>query len=38
LLHRLPMFADCPRMDLAVAEDLEARIISLPSGAELAPA
>lgn len=38
LLHRLPMYADCPRMDLAVAEDLEARIICLPSSAQLAPA
>ncbi len=38
LLHRLPIYADCPRMDLAVAEDLDARIISLPSSAELAPA
>jgi len=38
LLHRLPMYADCPRMDLAVAEELDARIISLPSSAEFAPA
>jgi perosamine synthetase len=38
LLHRLPIYTDCPRMDLAVAEDLDARIISLPSSAELAPA
>lgn len=37
LLHRLPMFSDCPRMDLAVAEDLVARIICLPSGVALAP-
>jgi perosamine synthetase len=37
LLHRLPMYADCPRMDLAVAEELDARIICLPSSAEFAP-
>ena len=30
-LHRLPMYADCPKMDLSVAEDLEARIINIPS-------
>lgn len=31
LMHRLPMFAACPRMDVSVAEGLEARLISLPS-------
>ena len=31
LMHRLPMFSGCPRMDLAVAEDLEQRIINVPS-------
>lgn len=31
LMHRLPMYKDCPRMDLSVAEDLEGRIINLPS-------
>ena len=30
-MHRLPMFKDCPRMDLAEAEALEARIVNLPS-------
>jgi perosamine synthetase len=35
LMHRLPMYADCPRGDLAVAEQLEARIINLPSSAKL---
>ena len=30
-MHRLPMFKDCPRMDLAEAEALEARLINLPS-------
>ena len=31
LMHRLPHFADCPRMDLSVAEALDARIVNLPS-------
>jgi perosamine synthetase len=30
-MHRLPMFRHCPRMDLAVAEELEQRIVNLPS-------
>jgi perosamine synthetase len=37
LMHRLPMFSDCPRMPLPVAEDIERRLINLPSGAGLAP-
>jgi len=35
LMHRLPMFRDFPRSDLAVAEQLEARIVNLPSSARL---
>jgi perosamine synthetase len=35
LMHKLPMYAECPRMDLAVAESMEARIVSLPSSAKL---
>jgi perosamine synthetase len=35
LLHTLPMFKDCPRMDLNDAIDLESRIINIPSGAYL---
>lgn len=35
LMHRLPMFTSMPRMDLSMAESLEARIISLPSSAAL---
>lgn len=31
LMHRLPMYATAPRADLSVAEDLEARVINLPS-------
>jgi perosamine synthetase len=32
LMHRLPMFASAPRMDLGTAEGLERRLINLPSG------
>ena len=32
LMHRLPMFAAAPRMDLATAESLERRLLNLPSG------
>ncbi len=35
LMHRLPMYKDCPRMDLSVAENLESRLINLPSSAVL---
>jgi perosamine synthetase len=35
LMHRLPMYANCPRMDLPVAERLEASVINLPSSAKL---
>ncbi|REE84505.1 perosamine synthetase [Paenibacillus taihuensis] len=31
LLHRMPMYSDVPRMDLTVAERLEATIINVPS-------
>ena len=30
-MHRLPLYEHCPRMDLAWAEQLEARIVNLPS-------
>lgn len=33
LMNRLPMFRDCPRMDLTAAESLESRIINIPSSA-----
>jgi perosamine synthetase len=36
LMHRLPMYADCPRAPLPVAEVLDARIVSVPSSARLA--
>ncbi|CAG1000543.1 partial perosamine synthetase, partial [Gammaproteobacteria bacterium] len=32
LMHKLPMFADCSKMDLVVAESLERRLINIPSG------
>lgn len=34
-IHRLPMYSACPKMDLSVAEDLERRIINIPSSAVL---
>jgi perosamine synthetase len=36
LMHRLPMYINCPRMELPVAESLERRIINLPSSAHYA--
>lgn len=36
LMHKLPMYQNCPRMDLSVAESLERRIINLPSSVYLA--
>ena len=35
LMHKLPMFQDSPIMDLSIAENLQRRIINLPSSAEL---
>lgn len=35
LMHRLPMFSGCPGMDLSVAEDLEERLINIPSSSFL---
>ena len=37
-LHQLPMFEDCPKMDLSVAEDLYRQIINIPSSPILAEA
>lgn len=34
-MHRLPMYAQCPRAPLEVTESLELRLINLPSGAGL---
>ena len=36
LMHRLPMYASCPRMDVSEAEALAGRIINLPSSPALA--
>ncbi|MGA1823488.1 MAG: LegC family aminotransferase [bacterium] len=33
LLHKLPMYKNCPRMDVSVAESLESRLINIPSSA-----
>lgn len=35
LMHRLPMFANNPRGDLATAESIERRLINLPSSASI---
>lgn len=35
LMHRLPMYASCPRMPLDVSERLEATVINVPSSARL---
>ena len=36
LMHRLPMYANCPHADLHVAESLARRVINLPSSPKLA--
>ncbi len=35
LLHRLPIFATCPKAELPVAERLETQLINIPSSAHL---
>lgn len=35
LMHSLPAYEACPRMDLPVAESLERRVINIPSSASL---
>jgi perosamine synthetase len=35
LMHKTPMYADCPRMDLSVAENLQTCLINIPSSASL---
>ncbi len=35
-MHRLPMYQQCPRMDLGTTEDLAGRIVNVPSSASLA--
>jgi perosamine synthetase len=31
LMHKLPMYKECPRMDLTIAESIESRLINVPS-------
>lgn len=33
LMHKLPMYEKCPRMDLSVAESIEAKLVNIPSSA-----
>jgi aminotransferase in exopolysaccharide biosynthesis len=35
LMHQLPPYRECPKMELLVAESLERRLINLPSSAQL---
>jgi perosamine synthetase len=35
LMHKLPIYAVCPKMELPMAESLERRIVCLPSGPRL---
>lgn len=35
LMYTMPMFADCPRMDCKIAEDIGRRLINLPSSVRL---
>ncbi len=35
LMHKLPMFKENPRMDVAVSEDIEKRLINIPSSSNL---
>jgi len=35
LMNRLPMFENCPKMDLSGAESIEARLVNLPSSSFL---
>lgn len=35
LMHKLPMFEHCPKMELPVAESLERRLINIPSSVKL---
>ncbi|WP_286177457.1 LegC family aminotransferase [Stieleria mannarensis] len=36
LMHQLPMFQSCPRIDLSQAESLQSRLVNLPSGVSVA--
>lgn len=32
LMHKLPMYKQCPKMDLSVAERMERQVVNIPSG------
>jgi len=36
LMHRLPMYETCPKMDLGCAQSIQQRLINLPSSSQLA--
>jgi len=36
-MHQLSMYANCPRADLSVTEDVCRRVINIPSSAHLSP-
>jgi perosamine synthetase len=35
LMHRLPFYQNCPRMNLEVSENIEKRLVNLPSSSQL---
>jgi len=35
LMHKLPMYQDCPRMELPTAEEIERTIVNIPSSVKL---
>ncbi len=37
LMHELPQFEDCPRMDLTMAKSLSQRLVNIPSSSSLVP-
>jgi len=37
LMHELPMYRDCPRMDLSNAENIAERLINIPSSVGICP-
>jgi len=36
-MHRMSIYSQCPRMDLSVTQELEFRVINIPSGSGLIP-
>jgi perosamine synthetase len=35
LMHKLPMFDNCPRMELSVSENIQRRLVNIPSSSNL---